>query len=54
MTTCEPCGDDITRDEIGCECDGITRCLACLCAACIDRIRDDMAAEVADDMRGNL
>ena len=48
--TCEKCGDDL--DDIGCRCDGITRCLACLCAACLDQIRDDLAAEAAD-MRGN-
>ena len=50
--TCTDCGDPLDDDRCPHDRD---LCAACLtrCRECADDIRDDLAAEVADDMRGN-
>lgn len=45
--TCESCGDDFPADELGCGCDGHTRCQSCLieCPACLADLKDSMRSE---------
>lgn len=47
---CQEC-DDSFEPETGCHHDGRSLCPSCLwrCGECCDAIRDDMAAEAADD-----
>lgn len=47
LLTCESCPEQFRADELGCGCDGHTRCMACLidCPSCAADLRDDMEAE---------